>query len=363
MISLFKVHMPKNVGATIGEVFETGYVGEGVYSSLFERKLSDYIGNNFVSIVNSCTSALTLAYLMCGIKAGDEVITTPMTCTATNQPLLSLGAKIIFADVDPNTGNIDPDDVKRKITSKTKAVVGVHWGGQPFDIQSINEISKEFDISVVEDAAHALGAEYNDILIGNHSDFICFSFQAIKHITTGDGGAICTKSESYKEKIDKMRWFGINRNYKEGNRWEQDIEQHGYKFHMNNINASIGLLQLNYLPEIIRKHRNNGLYYDSNINNRKIKLLKRSEKSKSSFWIYSLLINDNPFQFKKYMYEHGIEVDKVHIRNDYYSIFKPFVKEDLIGLNEFSSKLMNIPVGWWLSDLDRDYIVDTINNY
>jgi len=363
MIPLFKVHKPHNVGSIIEEVFDTGIIGEGVYSSLFESHLSSYIGNENISVLNSCTSALTLAYLMCGISAGDEVITTPMTCTATNQPLLSLGATIVFSDIDPETGNIDPNDIRKKITSKTKAIVGVHWGGQPYDIHSINEISNEFSIPVIQDAAHALGAEYDDILIGNYGDFVCFSFQAIKHITTGDGGAICSKSKFHKEKIDKMRWFGIDRKNNDGSRWEQDIEMQGYKFHMNNISASIGLLQLGYLPEIIQKHRSNGCIYDNTINNQKIKLLKRPYKSKSSFWIYSLLINDDPFRFKKYMHEHGIEVDRVHIRNDYYSIFKPFAKDNLLGLNEFSNKLMNIPVGWWLSDKDRDYIVDTVNNY
>lgn len=362
MIPLFKVHSPNKVGETIEEVFKSGFIGEGKYSKLFEKKLANCIGNDFISVVNSGTSALTLAYRMCDLKDGDEVISTPLTCTATNQPLLDFNVKIVFADINPNTGNIDPEDVRKKITNKTKAIVGVHWGGQPFDIDSISEIAKNYNLKVIEDAAHAIGAKYDNTYIGNHSDFCCFSFQAIKHLTTGDGGAITTTNKELKNKIDKLRWFGIDRSIK-GNKWEQDIELHGYKFQMNNLNAAIGLLQLKYLKEILSKHKANGTFYDQNIFNRKIKLLKREPKGESSFWLYSLLIKDDPIKFKMYMNKNGIEVDKVHNRNDYYSIFKPFSNGELKGVHEFSSRLMNIPVGWWLSDIDLNKIVKTINNY
>ena len=362
MIPLFKVHYPHKVGETIEEIFKSGFIGEGKYSKLFEKKLSSFIGNDFISLVNSGTSALTLAYRMCDLKEGDEVISTPLTCTATNQPLLYFKVKIVFADINPNTGNIDPEDVRKKITNKTKAIVGVHWGGQPFDINSISEIAKNYNLKVIEDAAHALGAKYNNTYIGNHSDYCCFSFQSIKHLTTGDGGAISTTHKELKDKIDKLRWFGIDRNYK-GNKWEQDIEIPGYKFHMNNINAAIGLLQLKYLNEIIARHKSHGFFYDRNINNKKIKLLSRVPKTESSFWLYSLLIKEDPIKFKKYMQKKGIEVDRVHIRNDYYSIFKPFINGELKGVNEFSPKLINIPVGWWLSDLELNKIVNAINEY
>jgi dTDP-4-amino-4,6-dideoxygalactose transaminase len=362
MIPLFKVHIPENIGQTIEEVFKSGLIGEGKQVRLFEKKLAKFIENDNISVVNSGTSALTLAYRMCDFKEGDEVITTPLTCTATNQPLLNFNAKIIFSDINPDTGNIDPVDVKKKITSKTKAIVGVHWGGQPFDLNAISEIANNYNLKVIEDAAHALGAKYDNKYIGNQSDFCCFSFQAIKHLTTGDGGAITSKNKVLKSQIDRLRWFGIDRNFK-GNKWEQDIKQHGYKFQMNNINASIGILQFKHLDDILSKHKSNGKFYDQNILNSKVKLLFREPNTESSFWLYSLLIKDDPINFKKYMYKKGIEVDKVHVRNDNYSIFKPFVNGELKGVNEFSSKLINIPVGWWLSNADIEKIVNAINDY
>jgi perosamine synthetase len=362
MLSLFKVHSPSNIGEQIEKVFNSGFIGEGKYTKKFERKLSNFIGNENLSVVNSGTSALTIAYRLCELKSGDEVITTPMTCVATNQPLLYFGVKIVFADIDPRTGNIDPSDVIKKITPKTKAIVGVHWGGQPFDIGAINDIAKQYGLSVVEDAAHAIGAKYHGVSIGNHSDFCCFSFQAIKHLTTGDGGAIATKSNVLKNKIDKLRWYGLNRELG-SKKWEQDIEYYGYKFHMNNLNAIIGLSQLKYLSTILNRHKTNGNFYDNNINNKKITLLKRDKFSEPSFWLYTLLINDDPSMFKKYMNKNNIEVNKVHIRNDSYSIFSSSNKSKLKGVDEFSKKMMNIPVGWWLKKSDLLKITNLINSY
>ena len=135
-------------------------ITEGEYSDKFEKLFGEYVANTNTSLLNSCTSALTLAYYMSGVGPGDEVISTPMTCMATNEPIDTLGAKIVWADIDPTTGNIDPESIKKKITSKTKAIVGVHWAGQPFEIEEINAIAKSHGIKVIEDAAHATGASF-----------------------------------------------------------------------------------------------------------------------------------------------------------------------------------------------------------
>lgn len=362
MIPLFKVHHPKNIGNKIEKVFETGFITEGEYSDKFEKQFSSYVGNNKTSLVNSCTSALTLAYHASDLGQGDEVITTPMTCMATNEPLFHTGAKLVFADIDPGTGNIDPDSVRSKVTSKTKLIVGVHWAGQPFDIDEINSIASENDIKVVEDAAHALGAKYNGKRIGSHSDFVCFSFQAIKHMTTVDGGSISCGNQKDYERIKKLKWFGLDRDFKCGSRWEQDITECGYKMHMNNINAVIGLEQMKHIDSIVESHIKNGKFFDDHIKNNKIKKIKQQKKTESSYWIYSLLVNDKQ-DFKKYMLENGIATDVVHKRNDQYSVFKDFQKGDLKGVDEFESKLMNIPVGWWLTEEQVYHIVDVVNRY
>jgi len=224
MIPLFKIHAPLNIGEKIQAVFDAGTITEGEYSDKFEKQFGEYIGNENCSLVNSCTSALTLAYRLSDLGVDTEIITTPMTCMATNEPAHLTGAKLVFADIDPTTGNIDPESVKKRLTKKTKAVVAVHWAGQPFDISSIHKIVKEFnpEVKIIEDAAHALGASYENKLIGCHSDYVCFSFQAIKHLTTVDGGAICSLDEDDDRRIKKIRWFGLYRKYP-GSRWEQDI--------------------------------------------------------------------------------------------------------------------------------------------
>jgi perosamine synthetase len=363
VIPLFKVHTPEGIGAAVSSVWNSGFITEGKLSDKFERMFGEYVKNANTSLVNSCTSALSLTSRMCNIMPGDEVITTPMTCMATNEPFFNDGARLVWADIDPTTGNIDPNSVRRLITPRTKAIVGVHWAGQPFDIDAINSIALEAGIKVVEDAAHALGATYKGEPIGTHSDYVCFSFQAIKHITTADGGAICSKKIEDDQRIKSLRWFGLNRKY-QGNKWEQDIAESGFKYHMNDTNSAIGILQMNHVHDIINKHKNNYQFYNENINNSKITKMRVDPKSESSCWIYTILTKDR-LDLQKYLAKHGIASDPVHIRNDRYSVFSEFKKldKDLPGAREFCSQHINIPVGWWLSKEDRRYIVDIVNRY
>lgn len=363
MIPLFKVHVPPNIGVAIQNVFDSGVITEGEYADRFENEFSNLVNNQNSSLVNSGTSALTLAYRLSDVGPDTEIITTPMTCMATNEPAHTMGAKIVFADIDPETGNIDPESVKKLLNRKTRAVVGVHWAGQPYDIDSLNEVVKNYNenIKTIEDAAHALGASYNEKPIGSHSDFVCFSFQAIKHLTTVDGGAICSLRKEDDSRIKRLRWFGLDRKY-QGSKWEQDITESGYKFHMNNVNAAIGLEQMKYIKNIIDSHKNNGILYDKNITNPKIKKLKRDSKSVSSSWIYTLLV-ENREDFKNYLSKNEIASDVVHVRNDNYTVFKDFKKNNLSGADYFCSRMINIPVGWWLSEDDLQKVINVVNNY
>ena len=363
MIPLFKIHSPAGVGTKIQEVFDAGVITEGEFSDRFESEFGSYVGNSNCSLVNSCTSALTLAYRLSDLGPDTEIITTPMTCMATNEPAHLTGAKLVFADIDPTTGNIDPESIKKRLSKRTKAVVAVHWAGQPFDINAVRHVVKQYNpnIKIIEDAAHALGASYENKPIGGHSDYVCFSFQAIKHLTTVDGGAICSLLTNDDARIKKIRWFGLDRKYV-GPRWEQDITESGYKFHMNNVNAIIGLEQMKHIDFIVNSHKKNGKLYDARINNPKIEKLRRDSCAESSYWIYSLLV-DNKEKFKQHLTTNGIASDVVHMRNDHYSVFGDFKQQDLSGTDAFCNKMINIPVGWWLSDADLDKIVDVINNY
>jgi dTDP-4-amino-4,6-dideoxygalactose transaminase len=367
MIPLFKIHTPPDMGKKLQSVFDSGFLTEGYWSDKFEDLFSSYVQNKNTCLLNSCTSALAIASHVIGIKPGDEVITTAMTCMATNEPFFNDGAKLVFADVCKDTGNISVDSIIKKITSKTKCIVVVHWAGQPVEIKRLYEYASKKGIKIVSDAAHALGAYHYDSKIGDckYSDFTCFSFQAIKHLTTADGGAISCKTTEDAERIRKIRWFGLDRKFSERtgrSRWDQDITESGFKMHMNNLNAAIGVAQMDYIEDIIGAHVKNGKYYDEHIANPKIKKMKQEKHSKSAYWIYSVLVEDKAL-FQKYCKSHGIGCDVVHVRNDNYTIFKEFKSKDTVNLDYFSERLVNIPVGWWISEKERTFIVDCLNAY
>lgn len=360
MIRLLKPHFPKNVGKMIDIIFKKGEVTEGYYSERFEKLLSKYINNENCVLVNSGTSALTLAYRLLKLKKNDEIITTPFTCMATNEALFNERIKFKFCDIDRYTGNVCLQSIKKLINSKTKAIVVVHWSGQPVDINKLKKIIGTRKIKIIEDAAHALGAELDKKKIGCHGDFICFSFQAVKHITTGDGGLLVCKKAYDAKKAKLLRWFGLNRNYK-GNKWRQDIKYSGYKFHLNNIASRIGCAQMKYLDKIISQHRKNGKFYDKYINNGKIIKIPRPKNTISSYWLYSILV-DNKKKFKKFLFKNNIACDEVSFRNDRYSIFKKY-KRKLPGVDYFDKHMVNIPVGWWLKKKELIHIVKILNKY
>ena len=359
-IKLLKPHYPLGIGKKVEELFKKGELTEGKYSERFEKKLSVYLNNKNCVLVNSGTSALTLAYRLLDLKKKDEVITTPFTCMATNEPLFNENIKFKFCDIDPNTGNVCLKSIAKLINKKTKAIVVVHWGGLPVDIIKLKKIIYPRKIKIIEDAAHALGAKINGKKIGNHGDFVCFSFQAIKHITTGDGGLLVCKKKTDAKKAKLLRWFGLNRKVK-GNKWTQDIKFSGYKFHLNNIASRIGLEQMKFVHTIIKTHQRNGKYYDKYIDNKKIKIIEKDKNLTSAYWLYSILVDDKK-KFKEYMKKNNIQSDEVSFRNDRYSVFKKFRKK-LIGTDYFDKHMVNIPTGWWVTKKETKYIVKIINRY
>lgn len=374
-IPLFKVFMSSTVDKDLLKVLHSGYIGEGEKVLQFENELIDYYGNNNLLTLNNGTAALHLAYHMAlnhdRIKnyntdnSNNEVITTPITCTATNEPIIANGAKIVWADVNPLTGNIDPDSIKNKITDNTKAIAMVHWGGNPCEIDKINEIAYENNVLTIEDGAHAFGMQYKDKMLGSHSDFTAISLQAIKHITSVDGGLLFTKSKDDYERAKLLRWYGINREQKEGIdlRCELDVKESGYKFHMNDICATIGIHNFHHIDEILAKHRDNAKFYYEAFNNiLTIKCAPENEKGKSSFWLFTIHVNNRDELMKK-LNEEGIMSSKVHARNDVHSMFRDFYDEKLPGVESFNRTHLCIPVGWWVTKDDREHIAETVIKY
>ncbi|MCL4359692.1 DegT/DnrJ/EryC1/StrS family aminotransferase [Patescibacteria group bacterium] len=361
-IPLFKVFMADSVIGPLKEVLFSGFITQGPKVDEFEKKLSEFIGNTHVVTVNSGTSALHLALDLAEVGPGDEVVTTPMTCTATNWPILAHGARIVWADVDPDTGNIDPLSIKKRLTKKTKAIMAVDWGGYPCDIDRIRFYAGK--IPIIEDAAHAFGAMYKGNKVGNTADFTCFSFQAIKHLTTADGGALVVRNSTHQKKAVLLRYFGIDRKKRSKDyRIEKDICDWGYKFHMNDVNATIGIENLKHTSEILQKHRNNAKYYIRQFKNLgNVTLMREDEGYLSSYWLFTMKVK-NVTKFMDYMKSNSVMASQVHRRNDTHPVTRAFRRNDIPGVEEFSRHMVCIPVGWWVSKTDREYIAKLVKNY
>lgn len=356
--------MPESVMPPLKQTLFGGYIGEGPRVLQFEDALATWLGVHRVVTVNSGTAALHLALRLAGVGPGDEVVSTPMTCIATNSPILALGGRALWADVDPWTGNISPEDVARKCTRRTKAIVAVHWGGYPCDLGQLAQIARDWSIPLIEDASHALGSEYLGRRIGGHSDFVCFSFQAIKMLTTGDGGALVCKSAADDHRARRLRWFGLDRRIEMNEcRWEQPIDEHGYKFHMNDIAATIGCEQLRYLDANLDKHRAHAAQYDDVLKNfRAVRPLRRSVDRRSAHWLYTVRVPQRA-SLIAHMRSAGVAASRVHVRNDRYAMFAPSASDGLVGVDAFDAEQVNIPCGWWLSPGDVNVVIDALRRF
>src|SRR5262245_47335987 len=243
-ITLFYPHVPRKAKKYVCDTLESRWIGQGPKVDLFESEFRTKFGFGPCVSVGSGTDALHLAYLLADIKAGDEVLTPLFTCTATNIPLLYIGANIKFIDIDTTTLNVSVADLRGKVSERTKAIVCMHYGGLPCDMDEIWGIANEFSIPVIEDAAHALGATYRERAMGCSSDFTIYSVQAIKHLTTGDGGMLTFKNERLDPIARRLRWFGIDRTQKQKGIWENDIKEIGYKYQLTDVGAALGLAGL-----------------------------------------------------------------------------------------------------------------------
>jgi len=219
----------------------------------FERLISEYTGAKHTIAVNSCTAALHLSLIASGVGKGDEVITTPFTFAATGNTIIHTGAKPVFVDIKKDTYNIDPEKIVNAITPKTKAIIPVHYAGQPCDMGSIMEIAEDYNLLVIEDAAHAIGAEYYDKKIGTISSATCFSFYATKNMTTGEGGAITTDNDKLADRLRTLRLHGINKDawnrYSAEGSWYYEIEECGWKYNMTDLQAALGIHQIKKIDE------------------------------------------------------------------------------------------------------------------
>ena len=384
MLSLFKVFMSEDVHKPLNDVLRSGFVTQGPKVEEYENALREYFNYDRVLSLNSATSGLTLATRLLkepdeetgwpGFDESKDVVLTPaLTCFATTCGVLANNARIRWLDVDMDTANISLVDLANKLDEKTKVIYLVHWGGCPVDLDALDAICEAHKVKhgfkpmVVEDCAHAFGAEYKGKKLGNHGNICVYSTQAIKHLTTGDGGIITLPNDKLYERCKLLRWFGIDREKRNVKgkdfRLEHDIAEYGYKFHMNDINATIGIHNLPHIPGLLEKMRANAKYFDDNLSDVPgIQLMRKCDGSNPAYWLYTIRVLDCKKQeFMTKMKEANIMTSQVHNRNDINSCVSEF-REPLPNLDILEKELVCIPVGWWLSDEDREHIVSTLRN-
>ena len=362
-IMLFYPNVPKTAADEVAQVLQSRWIGQGPKVLQFEKEFQQkFLSTHTALTVGSGTDALHLAYILAGIKPGDEVIAPVFTCTATNIPLLYQGAKIRFADIEPNTLNIDVNHVKKLVNEKTKAIVCVHYGGLPCDMDELSAIARQYNIPIIEDSAHALGATYKGKHIGDISDFSTFSFQAIKHITTGDGGMLTLKNKDLVEKTKRIRWFGIDRSAKQMGKWENDIYEVGYKYQMTDIAAAMGLAGLHEFDVMLLLRRFLLEQYEQKLANIPgIKVLGTGYTDRvSAAWMCTVEV-ERRADFMKKLREYKIETGQVHYRNDRYTIFGGR-RNDLPNMDAIEDKYMVLPLHTKMTEEDVDYIAKVIKS-
>lgn len=387
-IPLFKVFMSSNAADSVAKVLNSGFIGQGPKVEELENDLSKYFGqfNNNVLTFNSATSAEHLAYHLLklpytyqiqnefgasiinwpGLQQGDEVLTTALTCTATNWPILANGLKLRWVDVDPTTMNICLKDLESKLNEKTKIVTVVHWGGYPVDLVELKNIQARyrqkygFEFMIIDDAAHSFGSKLDGQLIGTYDTITTFSLQAIKHITSVDGGFWITPYKELNERARLTRWYGIDREGPRTDfRCEADIPEWGFKFHMNDVCATVGIENLKHANTIIGTHKANGQYYNAALQNTNgITLLENDSRKDSAYWLYTMRVERRD-DFMRYMLENGIVTSRVHERNDKHTCTAEF-REELPNVDLVTNDMISIPVGWWVTNENREFIVDII---
>ena len=349
-IKLFSPTVPPGAEARLGDVLASGQLAQGPKVAEFEFRFAERFAVPHAVSVNSGTAALETAYDLLHLGPGDEVITTPLTCTATNLPLRKRGCKLVWADVERDTLCMDPADVQRKLTERTRAVVQVHLGGIQANVHALR-----LPVPVVSDAAQALG-----IFVG---DYTACSFQAIKHLTTGDGGMLVVGTAAQAREAKLLRWFGIDRERKIPDTWEAyrtrmmtcEPEVLGGKRHMNDLAATLGLEGLKlYDAHLAHRLRSAEVYEDRLAGVSGIQVLRGS---RNVSWLCTVLV-DRRDDFAKMLYAAGVECNLVQVRNDAFPIFGGRVR--LPVLDAVEECYVSLPLGPHVSLGDVDYICSRI---
>lgn len=352
MIPLYKPHMPEL--PELDNILHSGQLAYGIYTKQFERELADFIGTDSIWATNSFNMSIEVVISLLDICPFDEIIASPMACLASTQPYAVHGIIVKWADIDPLTGTLAPDSVRKCINKKTKAIVHNHFCGYPGYIDEINAIGREFGIPVIDDGIEAFGSEYKGKKLGScGAYFTIFSFGAVRLPNTIDGGAIVIRDKELYKKAELIRDCGIDRKRFRDDLGEInpdcDITLKGHSATMSNVNAYIGIRQMLCMKEILEKQRRHAEKWKQCLKGYSgVKLLDRVEVS-PNYWVYGVLADEKRKCIEKFR-EHGWYASGVHLNNNRYSLFGK--QKELAGVEEFYNHYVAIPCGWWIGKAD-----------
>ncbi|MBB5630183.1 DegT/DnrJ/EryC1/StrS family aminotransferase [Sphaerisporangium krabiense] len=376
MIPLFKVALAPDAADRVREVIGTAVLGHGPRVEEFEDALRARVGTPHLATVNNGTSGLHLALRLATSPPGSnppgdgdrgEVLTTALTFEATNWAILANGFRVRWVDVDPGTLNMDLDDLAKKISPATRAIMVVHWAGHPVDVERLARVLDDAEAAhgfrppVIEDCAQAWGTTLRGTPLGNHGNYCVFSFHATKHLACGAGGMLVTPDEESLRRALRLRFFGIDRRADRVN-GDYDVPEWGYNFYLGEIAAAIGLANLETVADRVALHRRNAAHFDEHLAGVPgLEPTARPEGEESSFWLYPVKV-ERRADFIRKLADAGIQASAVVRRNDTHTCLPPDAAEALPNLDAVHDRVVHVPVGWWLSEEDRAHVVATIRS-
>lgn len=350
------------------DVLRSDYLTTGPKIAEFEKMVADYVGAKYAVAISNGTSALHAACFAAGIQPGDEVITTPLTFAASSNCVLYCGGTPVFADVDPKTYNIDPEDIRRKITDKTKAIIAVHLAGQPCDMDEIHKIAKEHDLIVIEDGAHALGSVYKGKKVGTLSDMTTFSFHPVKPITTGEGGMIVTDNEEFYQKMMLFRSHGITRDENlmtrnDGSWFYQQLDL-GYNYRITDIQCALGCSQMKKLDRFLALRKEIvARYNEAFADCENIVTPYQLPETESGWHLYIVQVkNCDRRKVFEALREHGIAVNVHYIPVYLHPYYQEHGYKDVHCRNaeEVYSHIISLPLYPTLTEEQQQYVIETL---
>jgi perosamine synthetase len=360
-VRMFRPSVSEHAIRRVTDVLRSGWLGEGPVVAEFEARMTERLGARAVA-VNSGTAALHLALRLSGVGPGDEVVTTAQTMLATSQAILATGARPVYADIQYRTGNLDPESAAQAVTAKTRAILAVDWAGYPCDWDELRAVARRHSLATIDDAAHALGARYRDRPVGAVADRTCFSLQAIKHLTTGDGGLLCSLGDADLRRARALRWFGIDREARRPSplgEAEFEVAELGYKYHMNDVAAAIGLGNLEELDGWLGRRRALAERYRESLGSVPgLTLFERAADRQSADWLFSIHVERRD-AFCAALADRGVEVSIVHSRIDRHPICGG-LRPGLASLDHFGATHVCLPLHAELSDAEHAHVVRSV---